>query len=166
MLPGIVPKYFPFMLVAVVRCNKSFTSPLRWSNINSMAADFSTFTNRKTPSLTLRQKNNFFCWVYCKKSNSSALSSLWANGSCCLWQTLGKFYFTHRRVALLSFGFYWVYRSLFQSPAVFFTPCRSVLSYLTLNHRCTHTHTMTLQTHCKYIHLHRYVVLKGKVNGL
>lgn len=73
MLTGIVPKYFPFMLVAVVRCNKSFTSPLRWSNINSMAADFSTFTNRKTPSLTLRPKKTTSFVEFTVRNQTAAL---------------------------------------------------------------------------------------------
>lgn len=67
------------------------------------------------------------CWVYRSKSNNSPLSSLQPNGFRCLRQTLGKFFCTHRGVAVLLFVFYWVYRSLFQSNALSFSLCLSCL---------------------------------------
>ncbi len=85
-------------------------------------------------------------WVLCslqveiKQQPSEFIMNKWILLS---WGRPWGNFCTHRRVALLSFVFYCVYRSLFQSHALSLSVCLSVLSYLTLNHRCTHTHTHT-----------------------
>lgn len=65
---------------------------------------------------------------------------------CCLQKTSGNFIFTHRRLVALLFVFYWVYRSSFQPGVLSFSSRLCDLSYLTLNHRHTHTQT-DRQTH-------------------
>lgn len=79
------------------------------------------------------------CRVYMQKSNW-VLSSSWTNGFCRLWLTLGKYLHPWQGGGSLVCVLLSVSIIVSISCPFFFS---SVLSYLTLSHRCTHTHART-----------------------
>lgn len=83
------------------------------------------------------------CWVYRLKSNNSPLSSSWSNGFPCLWQTLGRFLHLLQGWCFFRLRFIESIDHCFSLMPFLFSRL-SVLSYHTVSHRYTHSHTETL----------------------